>query len=206
MKNFVAAACVAFSLLGCGTFSAKPDPSRFFTLSALPPLAPDAAKSPSESPGISLGIGPVTLPGYLDRQEIVIRVAQNQISLAENDLWAEPLEENFSRVLSQNVAAILRVDRVNAYPWAIDKKPVYQVEVEVLRFEANTAQEAQLSARWAVIDDTGKGTPNLKASRLTRRAKEKSMDASVAALSETVADLSREIAKTVVAIDGQREP
>ena len=25
MKNFVAAACVAFSLLGCGTFSAKPD-------------------------------------------------------------------------------------------------------------------------------------------------------------------------------------
>jgi len=76
----------------------------------------------------------------------------------------------------------------------------------VLRFESNSAGEAQLSARWAVIDETGKETPNLKASRLTRRAKEKSTDGAVAALSETVADLSREIAKAVVAIDRQREP
>jgi len=63
-----------------------------------------------------------------------------------------------------------------------------------------------LSARWAVIDETGKKAPNLKESRLTRPAKEKSIDASVAALSETVGDLSREIAKTVIAVDQQREP
>ena len=201
MKNSVAAACVAFSLLGCGTFSAKPDPSRFFTLSALPPLAPDAAKSPSELPGISLGIGPVTLPGYLDRQEIVIRVAQNQISLAENDLWAEPLEENFSRVLSQNVAAILRVDRVNAYPWAVDKKPVYQVEVEVLRFEANTAQEAQLSARWTVRHSGKKDSVRYRETRLSRPAKARSTEASVAALSEALSDLSREIATAIESME-----
>jgi len=201
MKSFVAAACVAFSLLGCGTFSAKPDPSRFFTLSALPPLAPEAAKSPAES-GISLGIGPVTLPGYLDRQEIVIRVAQNQINLAENDLWAEPLEENFSRVLSQNVAAILRADRVNAYPWAIDKKPVYQVEVEVLRFEANTAQEVQLSARWTVRNSGKKDSLRYRETRLSRPAKARSTDASVAALSEALADLSREIAAAIESMEG----
>ena len=202
MKNFVAAACVAFSLLGCGTFSAKPDPSRFFTLSAaLPPLAPEAAKSPAESPGISLGIGPVTLPGYLDRQEIVIRVAQNQINLAENDLWAEPLEENFSRVLSQNVAAILRADRVNAYPWAIDKKPVYQVEVEVLRFEANTAQEVQLSARWTVRNSGKKDSLRYRETRLSRPAKARSTDASVAALSEALGDLSREIAAAIESME-----
>jgi uncharacterized lipoprotein YmbA len=203
MKSFVAAACLAFSLLGCGTFSAKPDPSRFFTLSAaLPPLAPEAAKSPAASPGISLGIGPVTLPGYLDRQEIVIRVAQNQINLAENDLWAEPLEENFSRVLSQNVAAILRADRVNAYPWAIDKKPVYQVEVEVLRFEANTAQEVQLSARWTVRNSGQKDSLRYRETRLSRPAKARSTDASVAALSEALADLSREIAAAIESMEG----
>jgi uncharacterized protein len=203
MKSFVAAACLAFSLLGCGAFSAKPDPSRFFTLSAaLPPLAPEAAKSPAASPGISLGIGPVTLPGYLDRQEIVIRVAQNQINLAENDLWAEPLEENFSRVLSQNVAAILRADRVNAYPWAIDKKPVYQVEVEVLRFEANTAQEVQLSARWTVRNSGKKDSLRYRETRLSRPAKARSTDASVAALSEALADLSREIAAAIESMEG----
>ncbi|MGH7872044.1 MAG: PqiC family protein, partial [Candidatus Binatia bacterium] len=107
----------ALLFAACGSFSAKPDPSRFFTLSALPAPEDAAKKAPGDSSGISLGIGPITLPGYLDRQEIVIRVAQNQINLAENDRWAEPLEENFSRVLSQNVAALLRADRVNAYPW-----------------------------------------------------------------------------------------
>ena len=55
-------------------------------------------------------------------------------------------------------------------------------------------------------DETGKEAPNLNESRLARPAKEKSNDASVAALSETVADLRREIAKAVIAIDQQREP
>jgi ABC-type transport auxiliary lipoprotein component len=58
-----------------------------------------------------------------------------------------------------------------------------------------------LSARWTVIDQNRKEAPNLKESRLARPAKEKSTDASVAALTETVADLSREIAKTVIALE-----
>jgi uncharacterized lipoprotein YmbA len=59
-------------------------------------------------------------------------------------------KENFARVLSQNVAAMLHAERIRAYPWSIDKRPVYQVEVELLRFEANTSQAAHLAARWSV--------------------------------------------------------
>ncbi len=44
----------------------------------------------------------------------------------------------------------------------------------------------------------------MKESRLARPATEKSTDASVAALSETLADLSREIANIIIAADGQR--
>ena len=159
-------------------------------------------KNFSDSSGISLGIGPITLPGYLDRQEIVTRVAQNQINLAENDRWAEPLEENFSRVLSQNVAALLRADRVNAYPWPIDKKPVYLVEVEVLRFEANTAQEVQLAARWTVRNSGKKDSLRYRETRLSRPAKARSPDAAVAALSEALGELSREVAAAIESIEG----
>jgi uncharacterized protein len=146
------------------------------------------------------------LPGYLDRREILTRVAQNRFDLSENDRWAEPLDENFTHVLAQNLSVLLGSDRIITYPWPLDKRPHYRVEIEVFRFESNLAGEAELSARWAVIDETGKKAPNLKESRLTRPAKEKSIDASVAALSETVGDLSREIAKTVIAVDQQREP
>ena len=128
-------------------------------------------KRPAESPAISLGIGPVSLPGYLDRQEIVTRIAQNQVNLSEYDRWAEPLEESFTRVVSQNVSGILRAERINAFPWPIDKKPLYQVEIEVLRFEANTAQEAQLAARWAVRNTGKKDSIRYRETRLSRPAK-----------------------------------
>jgi len=191
-------------LAGCGSFSARPDPSRFFTLSALaqtenaPPKAADA-------PGISLGIGPITLPGYLDRQEIVMRVAPNQISLAENDRWAEPLENNFARVLGQNLAAILGAERVSGYPWPLDKKPLYQLEVEVLRFEVDTAQQAQLSARWSVRDSGKKDAVRYRETRLSRPAAARSTDAAVAALSDVLGEFSREIADAVNVIDGKRK-
>jgi uncharacterized lipoprotein YmbA len=134
-----------------------------------------------------------------------MRVAQGRFDLSENDRWAEPLDENLTHVLAQNLSALLGSDRIVAYPWPIAKSPRYRLEVEVFRFECNSEREAQLSARWAVIDETGKEEPNLKESRLTRPVKEKSNDAYVAALSETVADLSWEIAQAVIGVDRQRE-
>ena len=200
----IASAFGVWALLaaGCGSFSAKPDPSRFFTLSALAQTE-NAVPKAGGAPGISLGIGPITLPGYLDRQEIVVRVAQNQINLSENDRWAEPLDENFTRVLAQNLAAILGAERVAVYPWPIDKRPLYQVEIDVLRFEADTAQEVQLSARWSVRNTGKKDAPRYRETRLSRPAKSRSMDAAVAALSDALGDFSREIAEAIASMDGQ---
>ena len=73
----------ALALAGCTNFSAQPDPSRFFTLSALSQGEEGAEKHPAQAPNLSFGIGPVSLPGYLDRQEIVTRIAQNQIRLSD---------------------------------------------------------------------------------------------------------------------------
>ena len=140
-------------------------------------------------------------PGYLDRQQIVTRVSQNRFAVAENDRWAEPLEENFSRVLSQNLSILLQTDRIVAYPWVRSQQPTYQVHVEVLRFEANAEQLVELWGRWSIIEGTNK-TVSVKETYLTHPTRDKSTEASVAALSETVADLSREIADAIRAIGG----
>ncbi|HEX5606452.1 MAG TPA: PqiC family protein, partial [Candidatus Binatia bacterium] len=66
---------------------------------------------------LSLGIGPIKIPRYLDREQLVTRISQNRFAIAENDRWAEPLEENFSRVLSENLSILLQIDRVAAFPW-----------------------------------------------------------------------------------------
>jgi uncharacterized lipoprotein YmbA len=196
---------IALFFAGCGTFSARPDPSRFFTLSALAQAEGAIPKESNNAERMLLGIGPIKFPGYLDRQELVVRSAQNRFEVSENDRWAEPLEENFTRVLSRNLSALLRTDRIVSYPWPNDRRPNYQVEVEVLRFEANGASDAQLSARWVIVDGNNKKPVNLTVSHLTRPAKEKSSDGTVAALSEALGDFSREIADAVNAIDGKRK-
>lgn len=190
-------------IAGCGTFSPKPDPSRFFTLSPLPQVEESMAKNSGSQEGVLLGIGPIKFPGYLDRQEIMVRSAQNRFEVSENDRWAEPLEENFARVLTQNLSVLLRTDRIVTYPWPVDRKPTYQIEIDVLRFEANSARDAQLFARWAISDGGNKKIISVKETRVLRQAKEKSTEGSVAALSEALGDLSREIADAVSVIDGR---
>lgn len=138
---------------------------------------------------------------YLDRQGIVTRVSPNRFAIAENDRWAEPLEENFSRVLARNLSILLQTDRIVAYPWVRSQQPTYQVQVEVLRFEPNAEQIVELWGRWSIIEGTNK-TVSVKETYLTRPTRDKSTEASVAALSETVADLSREIAGAIRNLEG----
>jgi uncharacterized lipoprotein YmbA len=152
-----------------------------------------------------LGIGPIKLPSYLDRQEIVVRSAQNRFDVSENDRWAEPLQENFSRVLSENLALLLDTDLIVIYPWSPANRPRYYVEIEVLRLEANSERNGQLFARWSVLDGVDKKVAIVKESRVIRNAKDKSADGSVAALSEAVGELSREIANAVSGIDGKQK-
>jgi len=195
---------MCFISAGCSFLEAKPDPSRYFALASLPRTAQGAQDAAGTNP-LALGIGPIKFPGYLDRQQLVTRISQNRFAVAENDRWAEPLAENFSRVLSQNLSILLQTDRIVAYPWLRSQQPTYQVQVEVLRFEPNAEQVVELWARWIILDDARK-TISLKESYLTKPVRDKSAEASVAAMSEAVADLSRDIASVIRNLESGKNP
>ena len=194
---FFGLACLFVS--GCMNFSPMSDPSRFFTLTPLHEAEQSQAVDTVKNSSLFIGVGPIRFPGYLDREQIVTRATQNHFDISENDRWAEPLEENFARVLSQNLGTLLGGARVIRYPWQISQRPKYQIEMEVLRFEPNTRQEVELLAGWTLIDVNNKTVLVSKDSRIARRTAAKSMEASVVALSETLGDLSREIADTILA-------
>jgi uncharacterized protein len=193
--------CLVFLLLcsaGCFSLDPKPDPSRFFALASLPRTGQKAQDAAETNP-LALGIGPIKFPGYLDRPQLVTRVSQNRFAIAENDRWAEPLEENFARILAQNLSILLHTDRVVTYPWERSQSPTYQVQVEVLRFEPDAEQMVELWARWSITNNTKK-TVIVRESYLTHPVKDKATEASVAAMSEVVSDLSKEIADAVRAL------
>jgi len=205
MSRITTLILIGFVVSACGNFSPRADPSRFFTLTAIAQPAATAIKESSNPGGVSLGIGPIRMPGYLDRQEIVTRVSPNRIDVSEYDHWAEPLETNFNRVLGQNLSVLLPVNRLVFFPWESTRSPTYQVEVEVLGFEANVAGDVRLSARWVVLETSKKTALNSGETLLVRQPAVKSTDAAVAALSETLGDLSREIANAIGTITGQRK-
>lgn len=146
---------------------------------------------------MTLGVGPVRLPGYLDREELVTRVAQNRFDVSQNDRWIEPLEENVSRVLAQNLYALLKSERIVRYPWPTSRRVTHQVEIEILRFEPTASNEAQLAARWLIVDASTKQPLASKTTVIKRPIQGATKEAAVDALSGTLADLSRDIAETV---------
>jgi hypothetical protein len=188
---------VAATAVGCSLLSpVPPDPSRFYVLTAI--AAAERADGDRAST-LSLGVGPVRFPGYLDRQQLVTRVAPNRIVMSPSDRWAEPLKDNFVRVLAENLTALAGTDHVVVYPWYRTAEPRYAVAVDVMRFEAGPDGDANLVARWVVTELPGGRAVHMRESVLSRPAVE---DDAAAALSAVVADLSREIADILRGLPG----
>ena len=80
-------ALLAVLLTACG----RSAPTHFYLLdSGQPPLTADAL------PAISLGIAPVSVPDYLDRNGLVRRSdGQARLEVSELDIWAEPLGQGW---------------------------------------------------------------------------------------------------------------
>jgi uncharacterized lipoprotein YmbA len=97
---------------------------------------------------------------------------------------------------------LLNPARVIQFPWQSTDAPDYQVKIEVLQFEANSNQEALLTAHWTVIDRNKKLLVDRR-SQLHRRAGSLSTEDFVKALSQTVRELSREIVETLLTFDKQ---
>ena len=66
----------------CGSLGPKADPSRFFILTPAPQLQHSSPRCSPTSTTLAVGIGPIHLPSYLDRQELVSRVTANRLDVA----------------------------------------------------------------------------------------------------------------------------
>ena len=81
---------VIFILIIIGGCASTP-PSRFYVLS---PLQGDHRQAKADDTCAAISVGPVELPDYVDRSQIVTRISPNKLYLAEFDQWAEPLKES----------------------------------------------------------------------------------------------------------------
>jgi uncharacterized protein len=171
-------------------------PSRFYLLSAVPSIE-TTSPATSGQQDLTIGVGPVVLPRYVDRPQIVTRTGPYQITLAEFDRWAEALDTNFSRVLAENLSLQLPTARVVTSPWPRATSIDYQITVDVIHFLSQVGGDSLLIADWLLFKGEGQDVLASGNSRVTASPAGQDYAAIVAAMSQTVASLSREIATAV---------
>lgn len=195
------AGLVVLSILGCGTSQ----PSHFYLLRAGSPAPGSALSAPLPS-RLSVGLGPVTLPKYLDRPQIVTRTSAHEVELAEFHKWAEPLSENVAHVLAEHLSALLSTDRILPYPWRSATPVDYQIVVEVVQFEATRGGEAVLVARWSLLGGEEHTVLTTTHTQVTHPPTSQDYEAVVEAMSRNLADLSREIAEAITTLPPKIQP
>jgi uncharacterized lipoprotein YmbA len=194
-------------LLGCGLailsgcFNLGSGTTQTTRLYVLSPMTTAEAPVASRQDGdFELGVGPLILPSYLRRPQVVTRVEDNEIVAEDFANWAEPLDRSFQRVLTENLSLLLGTDAVYPHPWRRTLRPTYRLQLEVIRFDANPAGDALLTVRWEVLDTRGQPLTDKKRSDFRQAVANEDVAAVVTAMSLTLADFSREVAAVIAAL------
>ncbi len=145
MKALLPAIMLALAVSGC-SFPAQFKSSRtvnYYVLSS-----PLPAGTTSEAAGI--GVLPVTLPGYLSRQQIVLRDTDGvTITINEFDRWGESLGQGISRVLCDSLA----VRGISALPLRTGAKVTDKLMLDVRRLDGPLEGNVTLDVVWRLQRD-----------------------------------------------------
>jgi uncharacterized protein len=125
-------------------------PARFYTLEPL-----QVRDGPgSTAADLTLAVGPVELPDYVDRPQIVTRTGANELVIAEFDRWGGALENQIAGSLVATLRDRLAPRQIAVVQWRSAILPgssPYRVAVSVSRFDGIPGQSVVLQARWELI-------------------------------------------------------
>lgn len=145
--RFLLSASILAGLTACSSA-----PVHFYTL--VPPLthtAPAGTAAP-----FSIAVLPVTIPAQVDQPQMVVRQGQGQVALLEGEQWIAPLGDEIRSAISSKLTQRLDTQDVQGLA-SVPDAPVYQVKVDVSRFDSVPGQYTQLVATWSIRAAEEKG-------------------------------------------------
>lgn len=178
----------------CGTTA----PTRFYLMNPMADTSPPSRAAGEK--GISVALAPVELPAHLNRPQMVTRQNGHRVRVDEFNRWAEPLEAHVTVILAENLSRLLATERVAVSRHHKHMDFDYRLAVTFIRFDGWPGKEAVLDCRWYLGKADAPAGAHAERFSTTRPLVGNDYADLVAALSQMLADLSREIA---LAIDGE---
>lgn len=189
---------IYFSLLSfllvplTGCIGGSTPPAQFYLLE---PISESASSASGISTKPMIALGPVRIPHYIDRPQIVTASGKNAYQLSEFNRWAESLDDNISRVLAQNLLRLAPVDVVLANASNRTRQAQLRVSVNILEFHVNPQGEAGLNVHWEIL----RGEDRVLNRQVSYRSPASTTDypVMVAALNDCLNRMSRELAASL---------
>ena len=188
MKKIV---CILGFFLLSGCFGGYSPESKFYTIQSIENVVKVSDKN------ISVGVNLPELPEYADRPQFV-SFSDNgaEINIDELNRWGEDLDIMLQRVIAADLRAYLPKANIKAKTSLLEKFR-YEVSVTVTKFEMVEDNEAYFEALWN-IKNTGSLTIIQKGKTSLNMKIENNTDGYSKAMSEMIALMSEEIAKSLV--------
>jgi uncharacterized lipoprotein YmbA len=166
-------------------------PTHYYGLTAIAPTAPRVSMAAK----IPIRLERVTIPGELDRLEIVRRGASNRLQIATFDLWAAPLEGMIQRVVADDLAARLPAGAIVSVNEPAGAEPHRRLYLDVQEFAGDAHGTVTLRAAWLVVTPTAGSERGSE--QVAVDATDATADALVVAMSRALAELGGRMAASI---------
>jgi uncharacterized lipoprotein YmbA len=154
-----------------------------------------AQVGPAANHRITVGLGPVTIPKYLDRPEVVTRLSDTEFKLSDTDRWGEPLGANVSRVLAADLSGQRANLEVVQMPWPRKSKFDYRVSIDFQRLEANLDGQVQVRAAWSIRNGSDNDLMQTGSTSMSLPSAANDPKAAAHAMGQGVAQVASDIAQ-----------
>ena len=181
--------------------ASSPTP-RYYTLAAPPAAAATNSNAPNNNATYKIAVGPVTLPEIVDRPQLVLRSGANQVVIAEQHRWAEPLKSELPRVIAADLSRELGGAWVTSSRQSASQDADYRVSLDVQRFDSVLNEAVTVEALWVIRQSRG-GKPRMGRSLVREATDGGGYDALVAAHDRALAAVSHDIAEALKAVAGR---
>ena len=203
MKRHIAFMIFIFLLAGCVSVPTSPTP-RFYMLQS---LAKD--RLPGEFNGVSdfvVAVGPIKIPEYQDRPQIVTQDRNGMLSFAQFDRWGESLDQGMQRVIAENLTVMLPKAVFGIFPCNHAIPVRYQVIAEIIKLDSDINGAVSLAVQWSVIDAKSNKMLFTQRSEFRQETDPHSYHGLAQALSVECDYLSRKIAEVLVSLETKKSP
>jgi len=189
--RYAAVVLFIFTASGCLSVPGTPN-SRFYMLN---PISKEQAAEKLEiAPDIIIEVGPIGVPDYQDRPQIVTKNTNGTLSFAQLDRWGEPLDSALARIISENLAVMLPAASFQVFPCNFAIPLDYQVIANIVQLDSQFRKDMVVTVQWSVINAKSRKMVLTKRSQFSEPINPPNYFGIAQALSSTCAALSREMA------------